>query len=493
MTSNSLTSTDPSVPSGLLRVEVPHWAAQIRVFNNRGRIIRQVEEMSLEITNADKSQQTWSASTTLPFGVYEVEVLIDAQTARQLAIIHSPDGYLLTKNSWDLLIQLKSSAPLAGTVTTRESQRDPAVEWSHKITWNEKSGNSGLFLFVRTLTPEKRTRFFDNLSLFDQYEKLINSFKEGVELNKKAGWMAFNASLPAGFYCLKRQQYGSHRTCYQPLYLCEGWQTQAFIEAKQRPSLRTLTLNMARLGEGFRPDDENVLAATIILNNLKGSIDPDRLATIETVKKLMGGKIENPWLAILAAYTIRLQEDQMLLDDDSLSDLWPQMLKLLPELLDYLTIIREHPDVQALTLDKSNPAETPIQYPPLLYTGLRRAQQHALKFAKTIPVGSVLERILPRVATQQPGPPGGTLFKRQALVNKQIKSPMNQLLLPKWTQLIHRRFLPKWMRVIRQPRLFSLRQARRTTYVLSTPNCLSIKYKRLSGQAITCLPLLRKK
>ena len=102
---------------------------------------------------------------------------------------------------------------------------------------------------------------------------------------------------------------------------------------------------------------------------------------------------------MLAAYVIRLQQDQLLLDDEQPSELWPQMRQWLPELLTGLAAFRDHPDVQALRLDWQQLAEAPVRFPPLLYAGLRRVQQHAFKFAETIPVGSLLQRILPRVAT----------------------------------------------------------------------------------------------
>lgn len=398
MTLTSPTSDKAALPRGLLRVEVPHWAALVRVFDGRGRVQRQADEMPLEKTGVFPAPVTWQASTDLPYGLYEVEVWVGKQAARQLAVIHSPDGCRLTQDSWPLAVDLKSAAPLAGLSTSRATHTGPAEVWSRKPTWTATSGNSGLFVLVRTLTPEKRTRWFDNLSLLDERDKLVTAFTEGIELDKRAGWLVFNASLPAGFYVLKRQGYGAHRTCHQPLYLSEGWQTQAFLEAKQRPSLRTLTLNMVPLGQGFRADDPAALAATLLLDSLKRSTDPDRLVTVNTIRSLLGGQLDNPWLRILAAYVIRLQQDQLLPGDEP-SALWPSMQQWLPTLLDSLTAFRDHPDVQALRLDGQHPAEAPIRFPPLLYAGLRRVQQHALRFAGTLAGGSPLERILPRVAT----------------------------------------------------------------------------------------------
>lgn len=380
-----------------MRVEVPHWAALVRVFDGRGSVRRQADEMPLELTGS--APGLWQASTRLPYGLYEVELLVNQRATRQVAVIASPDGCQLTQDSWLLALPLKSAAPLAGLATSRETHTGPAEVWSRQPTRTSASGNSGLFVFVRTLTPEKRTRWFDNLSLLDARGKVVTTFSEGIERDKRAGWMAFNASLPAGFYVLKRQGYGAHRTCHQPLYLSEGWQTQAFLEAKQRPSLRTLTLNLVPLGSGFRADDPAALAAALLLDSLKRSADPDRLVMVNTIRSLLGDRIENPWLRMLVAYVIRLQQDQLLPDDAEPSELWPPIGQWLPDLLTGLAAFGDHPDVQALRLEKNKPAEVPVRFPPLLYAGLRRVQQHALRFAETIERGSLLERILPRVAT----------------------------------------------------------------------------------------------
>src|SRR5262249_30989697 len=147
---------------------------------------------------------------------------------------------------------------------------DPAEEWSRRITWPKApGGDSRLFLFVRTVEPKRYPAFADGLFLLDADGRLITDFTEGVRKSAKDGWLAFNAHLPAGCYILLRRRRGV-RMRNQLLYLCADWETQVFVTAPRgRPSLRTITLNMANRGAGFRPDDETAVAAQAIFDSLR--------------------------------------------------------------------------------------------------------------------------------------------------------------------------------------------------------------------------------
>ncbi len=392
--------TDDPAARGLLRVELPHWAAQVRIFDSRGRLARQPDDMLPTKTTGDGLPTVWQATTQLTPGVYEAELSLEGQTARQLAIVRAGMPCQLAQDSWQpALSQLSVAAPLPNTATNRDTHRVAAERWSRELTWKKSSGSSRLFLFVRTLTLEKGNRFWDNLSLLDHNETLITDFSSSAETDKREGWMAFSADLPPGGYLLKRQRYDQYRTKYQPLYLCEGWETHAFLTADRRPSLQTMLLNMVPAGTGFRADDEAIMAVWVLLNSLRRSTGPDRLVTADTVNTLMGNWVGNPWLSILVGYVIRLQQDQLPPGDEPPSERWPALLALWPTLMDRLAAIGHHPDGQALRLELDKPAETAIPFPPLLFPGLRRVQQHALQFGQTIADGSLLKRVLPRVST----------------------------------------------------------------------------------------------
>ncbi len=381
-------------------MEVPHWAAQLRVCDSRGQLLLRSDQMPIQAGPAEGSRKVWQATAELIPGIYEVELSLEGQTARQLAIVRDTEACHLSRESWPLReTGLTAAVPSAELTPIGVVQSRAAETWSRQPTGPNASGNSRLFLFVRTLMPEKNRRFFENLSLLDPNEKLITDFSKGVKANKKEGWMAFTADLPAGLYLLKRHRYASFRTKYQPLYLCEGWETHAFLLATKRPSLQTLTLSMAPAGTGFRADDETAGASGILTASLKRSINPDRLVTLDAINRLLSGRMSNPWLGILSAYIIRLQQDQVSSGDDPVSDLWPALSASWPMLMDQLSPLRDHPDVQSLQLTMDRPAQAPIEHPPLLYVGLRRVQQHALRFADTVPVNSFLKRVFPRVST----------------------------------------------------------------------------------------------
>ena len=388
---------------GTLQIEVPHWAAQLKVYDSRGKVIMRADQMLVQTGKFVEQKPVYQATVKLEPGIYEVELSLEGQTARQFAIVRDTGICELNRSSWDQFgLTLTSAIPRTNKLfladsPQQEAQSRAAQEWSRKSTSPKSTGNSQLFLFVRTSVPRKNNRFYDKLSLLDHNEKLITDFSDGVKSNEKEGWMAFCAKLPAGLYLLKRQRYDLKRTKYQPLYLCENWVTQAFILAPKKPSLQTLTLSMAPMGTGFQPEDETVEAADILLNSLRRGINPDRLVTLDTATRLFGEQTNNPWLSILSAYIIRLQQDQ--LTADLPSTLWPGLLASWPMLASKLALIRDHPDVQALLLDTNEPVTAPIQYPPLLFPGLRRVQQHALYFTNTIPVTSLLKRVLPRVST----------------------------------------------------------------------------------------------
>ena len=182
------------------------------------------------------------------------------------------------------------------------------------------------------------------------------------------------------------------------MYLVPNWETHAFLMAERRPSLQTLALSMAPLGSGFLPADEGNKATVLLANSLSRSINPGRLVLLDAVNRLLGSGTTNPWLNVLRAYIIRLQQEQ-LANDSAQAEVWPAVLASWPTLMDALKPLDSHPDVQALQLQTTEPAQTPVLYPPLLYAGLRMVQQHSLLFADTVQINSLLKRVLPRVST----------------------------------------------------------------------------------------------
>jgi len=408
--------TAKRLSTGKLIVEVPHWAAVIRIYDNFFRVIS-----AGEIKPVPKSPGLFLSETILPTGIFRVEVTLEGQSANQLVSINAGESSRLACDTW--VLNIDSAAPQQRTATTSKKHMNPAAEWSHKHTWkNGPGGASRLFLFVRTSDPRRYKKFADGLQLLNADGKLITDFSTGVKKNQKEGWMAFCSDLPPGFYILRSGRRGIPLR-FQPLYLCAKWQTQAFLKARNAPSLSSLTLNMARYKKGFVPEDETALAARAVLDGMKRGLSSKSLLTSSEIQTLLRRKIENPWLGILAAYALRA--------DDTFSQTRRADKKssagLLKQVMSFLTTIEDHPDVRALNL-KENKKSDPFLYPPLLYAGLKLVQRHSTQFSNTIPLDSLTDRILDELVISSPWITWRKVkTQEQATTTKKKRSPRSEV------------------------------------------------------------------
>lgn len=391
---------------GTLTVEVPHWSAEIRIFNN----LFQSVVSFIDIKESQLSTGTYEAKVELPEGIYKVEVTLEGKSESQLVAIQLNQACSILKDSWKTLAFV-SAAPLAGSATTHERHMKPAVEWSRKTTWKQAPGGSSrLFLFVRTSQPRTYKSFADGLRLLNAKEQSVTDFSDSTVKNAADGWMAFCADLPPGFYILRRGRMGV-RVRQQPLYLCAGWETQVFLEGQTRPSLRTMTMNMARKGEGFKPDDEATIATEAVLDSMRYSTGNKQLVTREKLTSLLKGKFENPWLGILACYALRLQQTE----EGETSD---ENKSLLDHVLSFLDVISDHPDVKALRLKFDQPAAAAFPHPPLMRHGMAMVHRHSLSFRKTIPLYSLTDRVMPNLVANSPWTAWRHLADRDRLAGK---------------------------------------------------------------------------
>jgi hypothetical protein len=387
------TPKSKQLAQGTLVVEVPHWAAAVRIYDNcfRSLSVSEIEE-------DPKSSGLYISETKLPQGIYRVEINLEGKTSQQLVSVTSDKVSRITRASWTEL-KIDSAAPLEGTTTTHGRHMNAAANWSRNLTWKDGPGGaSRLFLFVSTPEPKRYKRFAEGLRLLDADGKLVTDFSSGVEKNKQGGWMAFCADLHPGFYMLRRGRPGI-RVRYQPLFLCAKWQTQVFLKARTSPSLRTLTFNMAEYKKGFAPEDETAMAAEAVLESMRYGTGGKRLVTEGKLNTLLRGKFNNPWLGILAAYALLSEEE--IAPTATTRAVKKSNADLLQQVMSFLSTIKDHPDVRALQLKEKKKAE-PFPYPPLLYAGLKLVQRHATQFAETIPLGSLTDRILDELVVNSP-------------------------------------------------------------------------------------------
>ncbi len=391
--------SDPSaLAPGRLRVTGPHIAAELVVFNHRlepvGKGVGALEPL------------------TLPPGLYDIQATVGGATAYRMVKLEPGKSASISKTDWDAeKLEFSSAAPLTGTSTLHERQSDPAVEWSRQTTWTSSGAatqaNSRLFIFVRTLKPEKHQKYFaEGLDLLDcDGRPLTRLAGNAVQAEPDSGWMAFCADLPAGPYLLYRRPGRDIRARYQPLYLCSGWETQVFVPSGRQPSLRKLSLIYAKRGKGFRPDDAQDKAAEAVVSGLRRGLN---LATGEQMRSLLEHKLERPWLGVLAAHAMRLPRPDAESEYGAVRD--PEAptyekgdARLYQVVVERVAgLLGDHPDIRALQLPLSRNAAgvRPFPFPPLLQAGLSLIRQsEPLLGVDLIPAESLTDCVLNRLYT----------------------------------------------------------------------------------------------
>ncbi|HEU0301448.1 MAG TPA: hypothetical protein VFR37_18460, partial [Longimicrobium sp.] len=297
MSTGSPGRSDPASPaagSGTLVVELPHWSAEVRVLDNLYQPVTGV----LAGEGSDPA-----VKVSLPPGIYEVEVSLGARSARESVLVRPGRPVTLGREKWASLAST-SAAPLAGTDSMREAHAAAAVEWSRKPLRSTSGSDSRLFVFVRTLEPKRYPQFAEGLRLLDADGREVADLSREGRRDAAQGWTAFCADLSAGLYILRRGRSGV-RLRQQPVFLSAGWETQVFVAARNRPSLRTLMLNMAPRGAGFTPHDDAAAAAEVAMDALRLGPRGRHVVTGAHMEALLRGEHQNPWLAILAAYALR--------------------------------------------------------------------------------------------------------------------------------------------------------------------------------------------
>jgi hypothetical protein len=392
MSSDSKAATTP----GTLIVQLPHWAATLRVYDNLSQTV------GSPASPTPGPSGLFEVRTTLSPGAYNVEVTLGSNTDSEWVSVRPGRETVVPSSRWEHM-QLASAAPLQQSNVVEPAPHAAAAEQcSHTITWKAtQPGNARLFIFVQTPDSQRYPNFARGLSLLDEKGQTLTPLANGATAgDAAAGWMSFAADLPEGFYILSRT--GPDAFQYnQPLFLCNFWETQVFMMGGKGPSLRSLTLHMAPLGAGFRRDDETATASAAVLDALTREIGMRAVFGSSELNRLLRGEQRNPWLAVLTAHGLTA------IEDEARRERAPQQtsrisydLTLKQDVIQFLQhTIGGHPDVRALSLEPNSPAQQPFVFPPTLRVGLRRVREHATRFADTIPFGSLTDRLCDREMT----------------------------------------------------------------------------------------------
>jgi hypothetical protein len=262
-----LSSDSKDSTPGTLIVTVPHWATTVRVFDNS------YQPVGTQISPVDDGQGKFQVTTDLAPGVYRVEAALGASDDSEWVSIRAGKRTTIPVERWSTL-QLASAAPLSSP--TEAATTGPGVhaqkadQWSRTITWTSpQPGQARLFIFIQTPEPVKYPDFSQGLTLLDRHHNSLTTLGgTAVQTNPTEGWLAFTCDLREDFYILARN--GPGPSVYNlPLYLSDHWETHVFMAGGKGPSFRSVTMNMAPLGHGFRYDDDTASAAEAVLAVLR--------------------------------------------------------------------------------------------------------------------------------------------------------------------------------------------------------------------------------
>jgi hypothetical protein len=392
-------SSDPGVTSpsgqGTLEVAGPHFTADLVVLNHQ----------FLPVLHGVGT----IAPSELPPGLYDIQATIGGTTSSHMVKVESSQPTVVQRADWGT-IEFAAAAPLQGTSTSREWHTDPAKEWSQKITWTPSnrdrvSSPCHLFVFVRTLEPERFPRFAEGLELLDCDGRLLTELKgEAVRSDPERGWMAFTTELPPGPYLLRRKGRAGVRVRCQPIILCHGWETQIFVPSGKRPSLRRLSLIYAPHGHGYVPDDPDDLVAESVL---QGLCRQRNVATSNEMRQMLEGQIQKPWMGVIAAHALYL--DSIASENAAPSPLYRTVVEHVTSLLG------DHPDVRALGIpllgDGASSASPSFPFPPLLQASLTLIRRANGRHRGVIPDNSLTDCLLDHLYANSVWTGWGTLSR----------------------------------------------------------------------------------
>ena len=308
-------------------------------------------------------------------------------------------------------LSTQSPVPIAGS-DAFQRYGSFAQQASREI--HERRGQGGqLLIMVRTSTKdlEKSVRsdaLFD-VRLLDANREVVVDLREAGRTSDDGTAKACNLELTPGSYLL-RYRVGDPDELEQTIVVSPHWQTQIFSSSRPYgeaghygPNLPEAGVLMVPSGDGFDPDDRNVVIAESARLALAGSyaLGPDRRlkearaeaeairasAPPDQVGELLRAKFRNPMLGIYGAHLL-------LISGDTQWDLVRSVVMTLKSLLG------PHPDMLALTgvpqlRDLAD--ETPHNLPPMLRNSWTLLVGHSAERPATLPATAYAATIANRV------------------------------------------------------------------------------------------------
>jgi len=307
------------------------------------------------------------ATFELPPGVYTVKVKSgDAQQKQQIDLTRKQTV------TFEPAV-FNSPAPLEGTAKTHEFHVANAAAHS-KQKDKELGEGSELYVFVRewttesqkTETPEtavkKPTKGLTIRNLSGEILVDMASYELPGE-NRLDPWKACNMALDPGTYLLTLEKPNGD-LIQQTVTTCRGWQTQVFLLLKdygtgpnsRRADLSNASIYMARLGQGFNPQNNTEENATARLTELarRGLVNNRQVLNERTLREVLNRKFVNPMLGIMGGHLLLLGKNVN-----------EVLLRVVVNNLRRMLGIN-HPDVEALAIQANIESDYVFDAPPML-------------------------------------------------------------------------------------------------------------------------------
>ncbi|THU41174.1 hypothetical protein FAM09_03410 [Niastella caeni] len=386
MFSDSNSSQEP-LKQGILKISVPHWLTQVKLYDNNYTLIKFVNEFT-------ENHQTgcYEGQVELNAGIFEIEVSLANKVDRTLVKIKAGHTTIF-----------EAPKTMSGHSDAVESNTGKTAD--KNVLWNlyksESAGDANLCVHV--LVPGNRLKEasppVDSIFNLHRIADITRScspssyipaidFHSDLRVSAEQGEIFLNKDLQPGYYIIE-WSLSEKEKCHQLLYVHRGWTTRVFITTHS-PVTNSFYMCIAAMDAVFNRDNEEEIVAQAILASFNQESGRS-LFRKDQMKFLLSRECQNPWLGVLAAYA--LAPDLWKKTGTTEEDLQNQAL--FTDVLAFLQqMLPDHPDVQALGLTWDIPAAGPFYCPPLLYKGLQRVNKHAELFESTFPSGCLTDILL---------------------------------------------------------------------------------------------------
>lgn len=367
---------------------------------------------------------------TLPQGLYSITLKLDGHIIKKnIRLDYDSDHTIKTPPVYSSLVAEEFESSY--TYYTEN-----AVRYSKELTVPSSVKGGGLFLFFRYSDfvcsqefNKERKSLGDGFSLLDGNRNVLYRLQgSNIKENLYNGWLAFNATLPAGTYYL---HYNGVREV--PLQVFNNdWQTQVFLTFGKEPIFPSMSIIIAPPGQGFVANDESNYRIDGVRHKFHNGVYYIPEKVLEEFKH---GQFTSPMKGLLAAYVYFSSPETT--NEQLFRDIIPNLSDLLG---------KDSPDIKALQVLAAQYYKDPLpavnlSEPGMFLAGVRAVIRASIKQPDIIPDDSMMENVADNIygdmiwTSYQPAPlPESILRMVEDIVgNETIPEEIGKKLLNSWT------------------------------------------------------------